>query len=65
MFGWEFIDYSPIYVGIKGVNGEVGGFTEVADIKKVGGTVVKEIFSFPGRERFHFLDTGGNELAVW
>jgi hypothetical protein len=30
-----------------------------------GGTVVKEIFSFPGGRRFHFADPNGNELAVW
>jgi predicted enzyme related to lactoylglutathione lyase len=30
-----------------------------------GGTIVKEIFSFPGGRRFHFADPCGNELAVW
>lgn len=30
-----------------------------------GGTIVKEIFSFPGGRRFHFADPGGNELGVW
>lgn len=30
-----------------------------------GGTVVKEIFEFPGGRRFHFADPNGNELAVW
>ena len=30
-----------------------------------GGRVQKEIFSFPGGRRFHFLDPHGNELAVW
>ncbi len=30
-----------------------------------GGTLVKEIFSFPGGRRFHFADPNGNELAVW
>ena len=30
-----------------------------------GGTVVREIFSFPGGRRFHFADPNGNELAVW
>ena len=34
-------------------------------IKAAGGTIVKEIFSFPGGERFHFTDPNGNELAVW
>jgi predicted enzyme related to lactoylglutathione lyase len=35
------------------------------DVKKAGGTIVKEIFSFPGGRRFHFTDPSGNELAVW
>lgn len=36
-----------------------------ADVKANGGTVVKEIFGFPGGRRFHFTDPDGNELAVW
>lgn len=34
-------------------------------VEAAGGTVVKPIFSFPGGRRFHFLEPGGNELAVW
>ena len=30
-----------------------------------GGVVAKSIFAFPGGRRFHFIDPGGNELAVW
>ena len=30
-----------------------------------GGTVVKDIFEFPGGRRFHFHDPSGNELAIW
>lgn len=30
-----------------------------------GGLIVREIFSFPGGQRFHFTDVAGNELAVW
>lgn len=30
-----------------------------------GGSIVQEIFSFPGGRRFHFTDPNGNELAVW
>jgi predicted enzyme related to lactoylglutathione lyase len=30
-----------------------------------GGSICKEIFSFPGGRRFQFLDPHGNELAVW
>lgn len=34
-------------------------------ISNSGGEISKEIFSFPGGMRFHFLDPSGNELAVW
>jgi predicted enzyme related to lactoylglutathione lyase len=30
-----------------------------------GGTIVKDIFSFPGGRRFQFTDLDGYELAVW
>lgn len=30
-----------------------------------GGVISKDIFSFPGGSRFHFVDSSGNELAVW
>ena len=30
-----------------------------------GGKISVDIFSFPGGQRFHFLDPSGNELAVW
>ncbi|NQX40819.1 hypothetical protein SAMN05421820_104223 [Pedobacter steynii] len=34
-------------------------------IMEAGGQISKEIFSFPGGRRFHFMDPAGNELAVW
>jgi len=34
-------------------------------IRSAGGTIIKPIFSYPGGRRFHFLDTNGNEFAVW
>lgn len=34
-------------------------------IVAAGGTITKEIFSFPGGRRFHFKDPADNELAVW
>jgi uncharacterized protein len=34
-------------------------------VKAQGGTITKEIFSFPGGRRFHFKDPNGNELAMW
>jgi predicted enzyme related to lactoylglutathione lyase len=36
-----------------------------AKVEKAGGVIVKDIFSFPGGRRFHFVDPDGNELAVW
>lgn len=34
-------------------------------VVEAGGTILQEIFDFPGGRRFHFLDPNGNELAVW
>lgn len=34
-------------------------------IIQAGGEISKDIFSFPGGCRFHFIDPSGNELAVW
>lgn len=34
-------------------------------VEQAGGTIVKDIFSFPGGRRFHFTDPSGNELAIW
>jgi len=36
-----------------------------ARVADAGGTVTREIFSFPGGRRFHFRDPAGNEVAVW
>lgn len=35
------------------------------NILSSGGKISKDIFSFPGGRRFHFIDPSGNELAVW
>ena len=32
---------------------------------ELGATISKEIFSFPGGRRFHFVDPVGTEYAVW
>jgi predicted enzyme related to lactoylglutathione lyase len=37
----------------------------VERVRKAGGAIVREIYSFPGGRRFHFRDPSGNELAVW
>jgi uncharacterized protein len=34
-------------------------------VRSHGGTITKEIFSFPGGSRFQFTDPSGNELAAW
>ncbi len=34
-------------------------------IKAAGGTIVKDIFQFPGGERFEFSDPTGHILAIW
>lgn len=37
----------------------------LAAVEAEAAPIVKPIFSFPGGRRFHFLEPGGNELAVW
>jgi len=34
-------------------------------VTEYGGQISKAIFTFPGGRRFQFLDTNGNEYAVW
>ena len=34
-------------------------------VKKAGGRISREIYSFPGGRRFHFEDPSGNEYATW
>jgi predicted enzyme related to lactoylglutathione lyase len=34
-------------------------------VTDAGGLIARPIFSFPGGRRFHFIDPGGSELAVW
>lgn len=35
------------------------------NVIKAKGKIAKDIFSFPGGRRFHFIDPAGNELAIW
>jgi predicted enzyme related to lactoylglutathione lyase len=37
----------------------------LAQIKKLGGEITREIFEFPGGRRFHFREPGGGEFAMW
>lgn len=34
-------------------------------IEQAGGTIIQDIFEFPGGRRFHFTEPSGNEFAVW
>ncbi len=36
-----------------------------AAIEAANGVICREIRSFPGGRRFHFIEPGGNELGVW
>jgi len=74
-------DYSatsggPVDVGLNGHREEalsaplpvvrVGDLEAALDaVCDAGGIIARPIFSFPGGRRFHFIDPGGNELAVW
>ncbi len=35
------------------------------DVEEAGGAICKPLCSCPGGCRFHFVEPGGNELAVW
>ncbi len=37
----------------------------LASVKEVGASILRDIYSFPGGQRFHFADPNGNELAIW
>lgn len=39
--------------------------TTQARVEAAGGVIEQAIFDFPGGRRFHFIEPGGNELAVW
>ena len=67
---------SGIYGGFETTNGPiVNGALIVlyhddleaimAKVIHADGRISKDIFSFPGGRRFHFLDPSGNELAIW
>ena len=34
-------------------------------VTRAGGTIIVDIFDFPGGRRFQFIDPNGNQLAVW
>lgn len=38
---------------------------DIERVKKLGGTISQEVFSFPGGRRFHFVDPVGTEFAMW
>lgn len=37
----------------------------LAKVTAGGARITAGIFSFPGGRRFHFIEPGGNEMAVW
>lgn len=34
-------------------------------VVELGATISQDIFSFPGGQRFHFVDPEGTEFAIW
>lgn len=38
---------------------------DVDRVKDLGATISRDIFSFPGGRRFHFVDPVGTEYAIW
>lgn len=76
-YGSEYSAFEGDYVDVgftigKPVKGSILVILYSKDIElsknkviSAGGTIVKDIFSFPGGKRFQFTDPDGNELAVW
>jgi len=76
-WGPEYIAFAGEYVeGGFGVGDPVSGSImpilysdnpeqSLEQVKEAGGTIVLEMFSFPGGRRFEFTDPDGNRLAVW
>lgn len=62
--GFELTD-KPVINGVLVVLYHTDLTILMKQILEAGGQISKDIFSFPGGSRFHFLDPSGNELAVW
>jgi predicted enzyme related to lactoylglutathione lyase len=77
-YGPDYADTRSAGVG-AGVNGDADHQTQKplvviystdlsatqAKVQAAGGVITREIFAFPGGQRFHYRDPAGNELAVW
>jgi hypothetical protein len=37
----------------------------LAQVRRAGGNITREIFDFPGGRRFEFTTLGGTRMAVW
>src|ERR1043165_4606975 len=35
------------------------------DVIRLGGSITRDIFSFPGGRRFQFTEPGGSEFSIW
>ena len=62
--GFEYTD-EPIVNGVLVVLYHKNLEAIEEQVKKAGGAIVLETFSFPGGRRFHFKDPTGNELTIW
>lgn len=62
--GFEWTD-SPVVNGALVILYDDDLPAAKAKVIKAGGKITVDIFSFPGGERFQFLDPSGNELGVW
>ncbi|MSU19920.1 MAG: VOC family protein [Pedosphaera sp.] len=36
-----------------------------ADVIRLGASITRDIFCFPGGRRFHFTEPGGSEFSIW
>lgn len=67
-FGWTFQDYGPDYAAFSDQGLDGGFFKSGLAARTETGSALIVLYSedlFPGGRRFHFVEPGGNELAVW
>ncbi|RRJ83039.1 VOC family protein [Aestuariirhabdus litorea] len=65
LFGWPFVDYGPDCCAFTGIGMEQGLYRSGRVSSAAGGTILKSVFRFADRSRFHLADPVGNGLALW
>jgi predicted enzyme related to lactoylglutathione lyase len=62
-FGWEFNDYGPSYVGIRGGDGEVGGLRLDQEARPAGGGPLVLLYSADLDQSVEAVRKAGGEVV--